>query len=192
MITGVQCAFYRNSAALGGGWASPTMNLVDGIKDFEVNDAWEEFENSIRRGRGLKTFHQTMEAVELSTMLLIPDNVLQGTTTATSTGNPDWDDFRAFQTAKRKRLPMDVMVLNGPMTENGAEGFRMFMGVFGFSVSQKNEDGLMVAVTMKPMLPDAATLATSPAAQVGLEVRVASGAPTYSLWGAETFTLTPS
>lgn len=192
MIRGIDFCFYRNSAALGAGWATPTWNLVDGIKDLNEDDQFDAFENTIRRNRGLKTFLPTLEDLSIEFDLVIPDNVLQGTTTAVSAGNPDFDDFRAFQTAKRKRLPIDCLVLTGPLDQNGAEGFRAFMHVLGFGRPQSNGDGAFCKVKMQPGLPDAATLATSPAAQASLEVRVTAAALTYSLWGADTFTYTPT
>jgi hypothetical protein len=192
MIRAIDLFLYRNSAALGTGWATPTWNVVDGIKDFDATDVYDMFENTVRRGRGLKTYFPTTDDVEINFMMTIPDNVLFGTTTATSAGNPDFDDYRAFQTAKRTRRVMDIMSLTGASTTNGAEGFRMFVTVADFSLVSGDQDGAMMKVKLKPAMPDETTLATSPTALPSLEVRVAAAAPTFSLWGADTFTYTPS
>ncbi len=192
MRLGIDCAFYRNSAALGAGWATPTWNLVDGIKDGDYKDVLEMFENTIRRGLGLKTYAAALNDVEFSAMLMIPDKVLFGGTVAVTTGNPDFDDFRAIAAAKRTKQPLDVMILDGPSTLNGVEGIRLFAHVAEFSEPQGNGDGLMMKVTFKPALPDASTMATSPTAVPGLNVRVAAGAPTFAAWNSDTFTYTPT
>lgn len=192
MRLGIDCCFYRNSAALGAGWATPTWNLVDGIKDGDFTSVFDMFENTIRRGRGLKTYVPTTEEVEFSFMLTIPDKVLFGTTNAVSAGNPDFDDFRAIQTAKRTKQPLDVMILDGASNINGVEGVRMFVHIAEFSQPQGNSDGLMMNVKLKPAQPDASTLATSPTAVPSMHVRVTGGVPTFSYWDADTFTLTPS
>lgn len=187
MIRGIDCGFYRNSAALGAGYAAPTWNIVDGIKDLDFTDVFDAFENTVRRGLGLKTYLPTLEDVEINFMLTIHDNTLNNSTVAVSAGNPDFDDFRAFQTAKRTRVPIDIMCLTGTTTTNGAEGFRMFVYIHEFSVSQANADGLMAKVKLKPAMPDPTTLATSANALASQYVRVTNGAPTYSGWNAESF-----
>lgn len=187
MIRGIDCKVYRNSAALGTGYATPTWNLVDGVKDVDIKDSAEAYDTTTRRDLGIKTYDVTLDDVEITLMLKIPDAVLAGTTTAVATGDPDFDDWRAFNTAKNQKINIDLMFLTGTTATNGAEGLRGFFKIHDFSVSQQNSDGLFQAVTLKPSTPDSTTLATTATAVAMRHVRVAGGAPTYANWGSDTF-----
>lgn len=180
MPRGIDCKLYRNSAALGAGYATPTFNEVASIKDLEYTLTTESFETTTRLEGGIKTYEQTVADLEISFMLRLPEP-------AATTGDPNYDDYIAIRTAFNTNLVIDAMMLTGTTATNGAEGFRGFFKVSDFSESQGHGDSLFKKVVLKPSCVDATTLASTAAAQAMRRVKIAAGAPTYANWGSDTF-----
>jgi hypothetical protein len=187
MLRGIDCKLFRNSAALGAGYATPTFNEVASVKDLDYKLTEESYDVTTRREKGIKVYEPTLTDLEVTFMLRIPDNVLFGVTTGVTTGDPDFDDFRAYETAYNTKVVIDNLLLTGGTTTNGAEGFRGFFKVHDFSVSQANADALFAKVTLKPAPADSTTIATTPTAEAMRHARVTAGALTYANWGSDTF-----
>lgn len=180
MPRGLDCKLYRNSAALGAGYATPTFNEVANVKDLEYTLTTESFETTTRAEKGIKTYEQTVADLEISFMLRLPEPVA-------TTGDPNFDDYTAIRTAFNSNVVLDMMMLTGTTATNGAEGFRGFFKVSEFSESQTQSDSLFKKVVLKPSCVDATTLATTNTAEAMRRVKIATGAPTYASWGSDTF-----
>lgn len=180
MPRGIDCKLYRNSAALGAGYATPTFNEVASVKDLEYTITTESFETTTRLEKGIKTYEQTVADLEISFMLRLPE-------AAATTGDPNYDDYIAFRTAFNTNLVIDCMMLTGTTATNGAEGFRGFFKVSDFSETQGAADSLFKKVVLKPSCVDATTLASTASAEAMRRVKVAAGAPTYASWGSDSF-----
>jgi hypothetical protein len=181
MPAGIDGFAYRNSAALGAGYATPTWNEVGNIKDLEYSLTWESFETSVRREKGVKSYEPTMADLEITFMLRVPE-------LAAAASNPDFDDLAVFVAAMATRGVIDMLVLNGSSTTVGARGFRGFFKVHDFSESQANADGIFKKITLKPSPVDSTTIATTATAEMMRHALVGAGpAVTFASWGSNTF-----
>jgi hypothetical protein len=179
-MLGIQCKMLRNSAALGAGYATPTFNDVESVMDVDYSLTQEEFETTTRAEKGIKVYETTLTNLEINFMLRVPE-------LAAAAGNPDFDDFLAFETAHQLNNPLDIMVLSAGATTNGARGFRGFFKVHEFSESQKNGESLFRKVILKPCAVDPTTKATTSTAEAFRWARVAAGAVTYASLGSNTY-----
>jgi len=180
MPRGIDCKLYRNSAALGAGYATPTWNEVTNVRDVQLNHSLESFEMSTRHELGVKVYEQTMSEIEVTGMLRHPEH-------AATTGDPGYDDFIVFRDAYFGNTVLHLQVLNGGNTTNGVIGLNGFFKIAQWNEDQSNGVGLMIAFTLKPCPVDVVTLAATATAQAMRRVKVASGAATYANFGSTSF-----
>lgn len=95
---------YRNTGTYG----SPTWTSVSLVKDAIPNTPWDMAEASIRASR-VKLYAATQQDFDLTMNVL--DNDLD-------TG------VQAFKAAANAATPLDLLVMDGPITDEGARGVR--------------------------------------------------------------------
>lgn len=147
---GIKCVLYRNTATYG----SPTWNAIACVKDLTVNPAWDEADGSTRASR-VKLSAKTLMGLEIS-----------GTVKADYTD----EDYAVLLDALNSDDVLDLMVLNGPSTENDVTGYRADFQVFSGSQDQASGAIVFDSIVLKPTV----------SANVPKQVVVATGAPTFS------------
>lgn len=180
MPRGIDCILYRNSAALGVGYATPTWNEVASVKDVQLTHSLESFDVSTRAEKGLKVYEQTMSEIEITGMIRHPEH-------AAIANDPNFDDFVAFRDAYFGNTVLHLEVLNGGRTTSGVIGLNGFFKVASWDEDQSNGASLMAAFTLKPAPVDVTTLATTNTAQAMRRVKVTSGSATYANFGSTSF-----
>lgn len=146
---GITCKFYRNTASYG----TPTWAEVHEVSDWKENLDWQKAaagSRLTRVGQSVKT------QLDLSWTGTLKDD---GGTNA-----------EAIKDALLTDQVLDVLILNGPITENGVRGYRTDVQVF----SGSNSQGLTEVVYPEIMI------APTPSANAPKAVKITSGAPTYS------------
>lgn len=116
MKLGRNAKFYRNT----GNFASPTWSEISAVRDLTVNAAW-----------------QTTDAPDRSTVVNGQAKTLLDLTVSGTLKCKDADAgyVAVMEAMISPSASMDVLVLNGPSTSNGARGYR-----FDAIVTQANED----------------------------------------------------
>ena len=180
MPRGIDCILYRNSAALGSGYGTPTWNEVRNVKDVQLNDTKESFEVTTRHERGLKVYEQTLSEIEVTGMIRQPE-------LAATTGDPNYDDWIAIRDAYFGNTVLHLEVLTGGRTTTGSIGLNGFWKVAEFSEDQSNSVALFNAFKLKPAPVDATTLASTATAEAMRRVKVTSGSATYANFGSTSY-----
>ena len=180
MPLGVLCVGYRNSAALGSGYATPTFNELASVQDLTITIAGDSFDASTRLEKGVRVYEVTMHDISVSFKHRVPD-------LGATMGDPTFDDLQAILGAWRTRAVLDCMFLDGSSSTNGAEGIRGFFKVHKMDQDQSNNVSTFWDVELKPAPVDGTTLASTASAQAMRHVKVATGAPTYANWGSNSF-----
>lgn len=123
----------------GGTWDVPVLNELITISDCNVDGSWEEGEASARASR-IGADEPTILRLEITGKVRVADalGVLA---------------YNAMYNAYFKDLPIDVLVLNGARTENGASGYRALFKIFTWSEDQSLGAVLFKDFSMKPCIP---------------------------------------
>jgi hypothetical protein len=148
---GIKCKLYRNTAT----YAAPTWDEITCVSDLKVDRKWNEGAFVTRESRvelTMKTFLQ----------LSLTGKVKVENTAAS--------DYVVLDDALNADTVLDIMVLNGPQTENDVRGYRFDAQVFDGSQDQGTGAVLMDDVVIKP----------TPSANKPKKVVVATGAPVFS------------
>ena len=132
--TGLDCKLYRNTAT----WASPSWTLIGNIKDLTQNlekvTADVSTRGSVwrRKKTGLKDGGIEFQMV--------------------------WDtsdaNFTAIQSAFLNDTTIELVALDGVITDAGNEGLRSDFEITAFSREEPLEDAVMVSVTAEPAYTD--------------------------------------
>lgn len=139
-----------------GSYGSPTWANVANVRDVQVGADMDEFDASTRAGGGVKQSEPTLLALEVSGKIRSDQNDTAG--------------FVAFETAFLTRASMDLLVLDGGATVNGARGYRADMKVFKFGEAQGLGDVLHREFALKPCV----------SVNAAYKAIVASGAPAFT------------
>ena len=118
---------------------TPAWNLLDLISDCNVNAPWDEGDASSRQSR-VKMSEPTMLGLEITGKVRVKNSELNAA-------------YLLMMAANRDDSPIDVLVLNGQMTENGVDGFRAYMKVFNWGEDQSLGVVLYKDFTLKPCIP---------------------------------------
>ncbi len=174
---------YRNSAAAGAGYATPTWNEISGIREVTVSDTKETYETTTRTGNGIKSFVPTLTEYSFSFKMPCPE-------AGAAAGNLQYDDYIVFRNAYYSGGVIDMLILDGTTTEVGAEGIRFFAAVEQFEQDQSDNARLTTSIKLVITDPDVATLASAatPGAKPAKRARIGSGpALTMADFGSSTF-----
>lgn len=149
-MLGVKAKLYRNTASYG----SPTWTEITLVGDSSVNASWDEGDGSARVSR-VKQVAKTMMGLELTAKVRVD---------LTDAG------YLALMTALHSDTPIDLLVLNGPSTTNGVQGYRA-----DFHVMSASEDQAMGNVIFKDF-----ALKPSVSSNLAKKVTVAASAPVFT------------
>lgn len=135
---GIDGKMYRNT----GTYSSPTWTEIDNVRDIEMSATTQEVETTTRVSGGWATFEPTLRVLEL--------NFQMNWDTADTTG---WD---AIRQAYVNNSSVEILFLDRAIA-TGAQGVRVHMKVYEFSIGQSNAGIQTVTVKMKPAVnPNAA------------------------------------
>lgn len=154
-MLGIRSKLYVND----GTYNSPDWVEINHVADATLNDAWDEGVADARDSL-LHQFEQTMKSLSLDGRIRV---------------NPDDDGYAVIRDANVYSRQLDVMVLNGPLDENGAHGYRFFAKVFGFNEGQNLTEVIYKDFSLKP----------NPGDETPKYVLVAGGAPTFHELGQD-------
>lgn len=112
----LKARLYRNTS---GNYNSPTWAAVNRIKDLTVNAGWDMADADSRESR-IKNKAKTLLDLSASGMVKV--------------SNTD-EGYIALWEAAHDDDPLDLLILNGAMDENGARGYRGY-----WQVSKSDED----------------------------------------------------
>lgn len=119
----------------GGNYASPTWSEIDLAKDVQVQPAWDQAE----------AFSRATSAKEYAKGLLELGFTASVKCSGTDTGYAALMDAFTSKTGT-----IELLILDGSATTNGAEGVRFTAGVFGASQQQNIGDVLYREFDIKP------------------------------------------
>lgn len=131
---GLEAKFYRNTAS----YAEPTWNEITHVKDLTLNLEKGETDISVRN---------TTWRLRRGTL---KDANIEFTLQDNKTNSDAQADIDAFRDAFLNNTSIECLVLDGPLTESGAEGLRASMEVFNFTRNENLEEALMYNVTIRP------------------------------------------
>lgn len=130
---GIDCDFYRNTGSI----ATPTMVLVENIRDVTVSQEWAKAEFKTR-GRISKRFRKTLveRAIEFQ-MEHNPDLTA------------DNANFEAFRDAFNSQTATIICAaLDGLYADSGSQGLHGAFQVDKFQVNQALEDAVLYDVSL--------------------------------------------
>lgn len=156
---GILSKFYVNL----GTWDVPVFTELPLISDCNVNGNWDEGDASARLSR-VKSSEPTQLTLEITGKLRVKGAISNAA-------------FLAMQAGYYNDTPVDVLVLNGPITEVGADGYRFEAKVFNWSEDQSLGAVLYKDFSIKPCIPTEETHVPT------LARIIVSGTPTYNEFG---------
>lgn len=121
-----------------GTYEAPTWAEVDLISDCNLNGNYNEADASTRR-TAVSEAEPTNMALELTGKLRFDSS------------DPA---YQALRNAYLSRSPLDIIGLNGPITEAGHEGYRFTGKVFNWSEDEGLQVVLFKDFSMKPCISD--------------------------------------
>jgi len=150
MKLGILSKIYRNTGSHGG----PNWSEIDKVSDIAVKPTWKEGDGSTRSSR-VEKMAKTMLALEITGKIRV--------------SNTDANYIALWQAAHTDDV-VDLLVLNGPMNENGVRGYRADFQVFSAPEDQAMNIVLFMDFTLKP----------APSDNEPQKVVVSGGAPGYT------------
>ena len=151
MKLGIRAKLYRNTSGI---FLSPTWEVIQHISDLSVNANWDEGEASTRASR-IKKGAKTMMGLEFSGKVRVSN---------------DDAGYIALWDAAHSDDVLDLLVLNGPLDENGVRGYRVECQVMSNTEDQALGNVLFMDFMLKP----------SPTSNEPKKAVVAAGAPVFS------------
>jgi len=148
---GIESVLYLN----GGTYGSPTWGALTFINDLTVNNQWDKADANSRASR-IKQAVKTLLGLSWTGTILVP-----GETDA---------DYTTIINAMNADTVLDIMVLNGPNTENGVRGYRCDVQVTNATEDQGGGAVLYDQIEFMP----------TPSTNPPKSVLVTSGAPVFS------------
>lgn len=139
-----------------GNYATPTWTELDLARDVQVAPTWDKADAFSRQSRA-KAYAKTLVEIGFTASVKCSDS--------DNTYAAIMDAF-ADPTAV-----LDVLMLDGPSTSNGAEGFRFDAGIFGASQDQSISNVLYRDFDFSP-----SAFGTNPPSRA----KVVSGAPAFT------------
>ena len=130
---GTDAVFARNSAT----WATPTWVTMKAISDGSANVGWDTKKLNLRLSR--TPFEVPTEFAVGFTGKMLDDESA---------------DFTAMDDAFNAGTPLDILVLNGPISRAKSRGFRMWMFIKKWDEAQGSGDVLMRDFELVPALPE--------------------------------------
>jgi hypothetical protein len=178
----IDCNIYRNTAAEGVGYGTPTLtNPVGNIMDLEITEDKEMEEITIRRGKGAKMYAPTTIEFAVSGKMLCPG-------VGAAAGNLDFDDYTAFNSAWNSNGVLDLLFLDDLVATIGASGVRGAFALSKWGQPQGVSNRLWRVFELKVTDWSVLTYATSPTAEPLRKALVGTGpALTYASLGSNTF-----
>ena len=131
IVLGLNGKAYRNTAT----WGSPSWTLVSNIRDVTQNLETGEADVTDRSGGG---WRQTAATLKDGT---VEFEMLWDTSDA---------NFTAIQAAWENSTTIEMVFLDGVITDAGNEGLRADFSVTNFSRSEALEEAMTISVTLKP------------------------------------------
>lgn len=120
---------------IGGNYSTPTWVELDLARDVQVDPTWDAAE-AFSRATSVKEYAKTM--LEL------------GFTLDVKSSDTDAAYAELMDAFASRDAVIDMMILDGPLTTNGAEGVRFDAGVFGASQDQSIGNVLYRSFDVKP------------------------------------------
>lgn len=154
-MLGITSTFHVNDDA----YNSPDFNEVNLVADATLNTAWDEGASDARDSL-VHQFQATMLGLDFSGRIRV---------------EPDDEGYQVVRDAAIFTTVLDVLVLNGPIDENGVEGFRFYAQVFGWNEGQNLTEVIYKDFTLKPC----------PGDNPPMYVKIAGGVPTFHTIGSE-------
>lgn len=125
----IKCKFYRGTAG------TEANTLVENIKDVELNLEYEEVDATTRASGEWTETEQTVKSATITT------------TVKWKKGDAD---FEAFRAAFFSNTAISILVMDGPKTDVGNQGFDGDVKVNKFNVKQQLKDIVWVDLSFKP------------------------------------------
>lgn len=133
---GFEAKLYRNT----GTYATPVWNEVDHIKDLSLGGEKSEHDGTTRADGGFKATVGTL--IDAPLEFAMP-------------WDPDDADLTAFRTAFFAGTPIELAIMDGPMTTVGSQGLRATFEVFKFPIEQPLEGEQDIGpISLKPTVAD--------------------------------------
>lgn len=117
----------------------PTWGSIPLISDCNVNGSWDEGEASARLSR-VKSSEPTMLGLEVTGKIRVKDALSLAS-------------YALLYEGHFKDILVDILALNGPVTEVGAEGYRFEAKVFNWGEDQSLGVVLFKDFSLKPCIP---------------------------------------
>lgn len=131
---GLDCKLYRNTAVGNNAYSSPIWTEIVNVKDVTLPLTKGEADAS-RRGSSWKTRIGTLKDASIDFQLIQQDGDAS---------------FTALLDSFLLGTPIDLLVLNGPITDTAAQGLRATCEVFNFQDGQPLEGAQTFDVSCKP------------------------------------------
>lgn len=133
---GVLSNFYVNIQTV----SNPIWQALPLISDCNVNGTWDQGDASTRQSRS-KMFEPTLMDTEITGKVRV-------------TNSEQYQSYLNLYNAWYSDLVVEVLVLNGALNENNADGFRFQAKVFNWSEDQSLGAVLFKDFSVKPCIPD--------------------------------------
>lgn len=132
---GLEGVLHRNA----GSYGSPSWNEMPNVKDLTINLETAEADVTTRGNNGWRATVATLK---------------DGTIEFQSVWDRDDDDLQAMFDAFLNRTSIEVLALDGPVSESGSEGLRATVMVTKFTKEEPLENAQMVSISLKPTYSD--------------------------------------
>lgn len=130
---GIDCDFYRNTGSI----ATPTMVLVESVRDVNISQEWEKAEFKSRQ-RQHKRYRKTLFERALEFQLEYnPDDVGEAA---------NWEAFRAA--AESQTATIICAALDDLFATSGSQGLHAAFQVTKFDIAQELEDAVLYDVSL--------------------------------------------
>lgn len=150
MDKGIDCVLYVNTS---GDYDAPTWTEADCIRDFKQTVSWNKGPAGTRKSRVNKSVKTTLDL--------------------SWSGSFENDGSAAAVAIKAATLsddPLDLLILNGPLDEDGRDGFRVDCQVFKADQDQGRESVIYPEIDIEP----------TPSDHEPKAVLISGGVPVYS------------
>jgi predicted secreted protein len=130
---GMRARVYRNT----GTYTMPVWNEMEYVKDVKLNLSTTEVDVTTRNNNGWRAVVPTLKDVSVDLTLVLYD---------------ESDDYVVLRDAYLNGTSIDMMVLDGPVTQPGSQGPRAAFHVMSFSRNEGIGDAITIEVSLKPTL----------------------------------------
>lgn len=131
MQVGFSCVLATNT----GDFEDPVWDDVDNVRDATLNIESTEADASRRGGGGFAEAIQGLHQCGIEFDLAY---------------DPDDSQYTRIRSGMLARTPIEVLALDGPVSEAGSQGLHATMAVFTNNRNEPLDDTVTISVTMKP------------------------------------------